>query len=160
MDMNDEGFDRTAFRCALGRFLTGVTIVTTMDGGRRPRGFTANSFTSVSLDPPLVLVCVANTSLSHAAFMEAHSFAVNILQLGQIHISNTFASRRLDKFGGLDFATGVTGSPLLPDSTAWFDCKTIEKIEVGDHTVLIGHVLDFRHSDRPPPGYLSGGYIN
>lgn len=157
-EMTETSLDRSELRRAFGCFVTGVTIVTTVaDGG--PRGFTANSFTSVSLDPPLLLVCVAKSAGSYDIFRRAPSFAVNILHRDQREISATFASPRDDKFAGLRWITGETGSPLLSECAAWFDCSSYDQIEAGDHTILIGRVLAFSHTPLSPLGYHRGGYL-
>ncbi|TIU20123.1 MAG: flavin reductase family protein, partial [Mesorhizobium sp.] len=115
-------FDSGEFRRALGSFLTGVTIVTTIGLEGEPRGFTANSFTSVSLDPPLVLVCIAHKALGHPVFATSKSFAINILNEGQKAASGIFASKAPDKFASVDWRPGQTGSPILDGSVACFDC--------------------------------------
>ncbi|MFN3615032.1 MAG: flavin reductase family protein, partial [Rubrimonas sp.] len=118
----DTPFDRHALRRALGAFATGVTIVTGRDANRAPVGFTANSFTSVSLDPPLVLACIGAGAASYAAFRGADAFAVNILTAGQRDLAMRFATRGADKFAGGAWETRATGAPVLADSAAWFDC--------------------------------------
>ncbi|MDX8464002.1 flavin reductase family protein, partial [Mesorhizobium humile] len=118
----DANFDSGEFRRALGSFLTGVTIVTTIGPESEPRGFTANSFTSVSLDPPLVLVCIAHKALGHPVFATAKSFAINVLNESQKAASGIFASKAADKFATVDWRPGQTGSPVLDGSVACFDC--------------------------------------
>jgi flavin reductase (DIM6/NTAB) family NADH-FMN oxidoreductase RutF len=156
----ESAFDVKEFRRALGCFVTGVTVVTTVDPEAGPKGFTANSFTSVSLDPPLVLVCVAKSSGSHDAFLHSRAFAINILQKAQRDISTSFASKGSDKFSRIRFTTGATGSPILPESAAWIDCETHDRIDAGDHTILIGRAIDFTHTSRLPLGYHGGNYID
>jgi flavin reductase (DIM6/NTAB) family NADH-FMN oxidoreductase RutF len=151
--------DVNELRRALGCFVTGVTVVTTVAADGEPRGFTANSFTSVSLDPPLVLACIARRAGSFDVFRNARAFAINILQEDQRDLSATFASSRPDKFAGLQWTTSKTGSPLLPVCSAWLDCEMHEQIEAGDHVILIGRVVDFAHSPRTPLGYYSGSYV-
>jgi flavin reductase (DIM6/NTAB) family NADH-FMN oxidoreductase RutF len=147
-------------RRALGSFATGVAVATTLDSGGKPKGFTANSFTSVSLDPPLVLVCVDKAASCYPAFAGTHHFGINILSHGQQHVSKAFASKLADKFEGMPWVSGVTGSPIFPDSAAWLDCKLHQRIEAGDHLILIGEVLDFGHAPTQPAlGYHRGGYI-
>lgn len=157
-EMTGTSLDRSELRRAFGCFVTGVTIVTTIGDGE-PRGFTANAFTSVSLDPPLLLVCVAKSSGSYDIFRRTLSFAVNILHRDQREISATFASPRRDKFSGFRWTTGETGSPLLSECAAWFDCASYDQIEAGDHTILIGRVLAFSHTPLSPLGYHRGGYL-
>jgi flavin reductase (DIM6/NTAB) family NADH-FMN oxidoreductase RutF len=152
--------DVRELRRALGSFATGVAVVTTLDSAGKPKGFTANSFASVSLDPPLVLICVDKAASCYPAFAGAHHFGINILSHGQQHISKAFASKLADKFDGMPWASGVTGSPMLPESTAWLDCRLHQRVEAGDHLILIGEVLDFGHAPvKPALGYHRGGYI-
>lgn len=152
--------DPKVFRSAAGAFVTGVTIVTTTGPGGEPRGVTANSFTTVSLDPPLVLVCVGRASRSFAAFDAARTFAVNILSAEQRELSSTFASKVEDKFAGQPWTRGVTGSPLFAASLATFDCVVHEKVDAGDHIVLIGRVVDLARTGGTPLGYFGGNYID
>ncbi|RUW99479.1 flavin reductase [Mesorhizobium sp. M8A.F.Ca.ET.059.01.1.1] len=153
------GFDSGEFRRALGSFLTGVTIVTTIGPEGEPRGFTANSFTSVSLDPPLVLVCIAHKALGHPVFATSKSFAINILNEGQKAASGIFASKAADKFASVAWRPGRTGSPVLDGSVACFDCDMERLVDAGDHSILIGRVRDFEHNSAQPLGYCRGAYI-
>ncbi|WP_192384035.1 flavin reductase, partial [Mesorhizobium silamurunense] len=155
----DAGFDSGEFRRALGSFLTGVTIVTTIGPEGEPRGFTANSFTSVSLDPPLVLVCIAHKALGHPVFTTSKSFAINILNESQKTASGIFASKAADKFASVEWRPGQTGSPVLDGSVACFDCDMERLVEAGDHSILIGRVRDFEHNSAQPLGYCRGAYI-
>lgn len=155
----DASFDSGEFRRALGSFLTGVTIVTTIGAEGEPRGFTANSFTSVSLDPPLVLVCIAHKALGHPVFATSKSFAINILNETQKAASGIFASKAADKFASVDWRPGKTGSPVLDGSVATFDCDMERLVEAGDHSILIGRVRDFQHNTSQPLGYCRGAYI-
>jgi flavin reductase (DIM6/NTAB) family NADH-FMN oxidoreductase RutF len=151
--------DPRALRNAFGTFMTGVTVVTAKDGSGTPLGFTANSFTSVSLDPPLVLVCLANSSKNYDAFIGANGFAVNILAETQIALSNTFASRVEDRFADVDWRDGPNGSPILADVSAWFDCAMFKTVEAGDHVILIGEVKAFDANTAPGLGYARGAYV-
>jgi len=148
-----------AFRNALGAFLTGVTVVTTRDGTGEPRGLTANSFSSVSLDPPMVLVCIAKSASSHAAFRSAGNFAVSILSGEQMSVSILFASRAADKFSRVAWRQSALGSPLIDGAVSWFDCTTQSIIDAGDHSILLGSVQDFGYQDAPPLGYCRGKYV-
>ena len=150
---------RRALRDAFGTFMTGVTVVTTLDATGKPLGFTANSFSSVSLDPPLLLVQIARNSANHAAFTTATGFAVNILSEGQKHISSTFARPVPDRFAGIDWQPGPHGAPLLPDVAAWFDCTPHQIVEAGDHTILIGRIEAFNATAAPGLGYYRGTYF-
>lgn len=152
--------DALSFRKSAGQFLTGVTIVTTLEADGNPRGVTANSFTTVSLDPPLVLVCVGKSSRSYAAFAQAGRFAVNILSTEQKGLSATFASKAEDKFAGTGWMGGVTGAPLFPNCLAWFDCLLHNAVDAGDHIVLIGRVVGHDRSTGTPLGYFGGNYVD
>ena len=155
-----EPFDSRAFRQALGAFLTGVTVVTTIDEEGAPRGFTANSFTSVSLDPPLILVCIGKQSRSLPSFADGRGFAVNILSELQQPIARTFATPTTDRFSGVNWNTGPAGNPILSDSCAWLDCRRHSYIDAGDHIIMIGHVAGFSDSTHPPLGYCRGAYVS
>jgi 3-hydroxy-9,10-secoandrosta-1,3,5(10)-triene-9,17-dione monooxygenase reductase component len=150
--------DTKELRNALGKFATGVTIVTTRDAAGTDTGVTANSFNSVSLDPPLILWSLAKSSASLAAFSEAEHFAVHILAADQEALSNRFAQRGVDKFAGLTIARGHDGIPLLHDCAARLQCRVAHRYEGGDHTILIGQVLEVEHCERKPLAYLAGRY--
>lgn len=151
--------DARALRDAFGAFLTGVTVVTTVDDAGAPIGFTANSFTSVSLDPPLLLVCLAKTSRNYATLTAAKGFGVNILSEGQKDVSNTFARPVEDRFAAVDWRMGPYGSPVFADVAAWFDCATHDVVDAGDHVILIGRVEGFDNSAKTGLGYARGGYF-
>ncbi|AZO44433.1 alpha/beta fold hydrolase [Mesorhizobium sp. M7D.F.Ca.US.005.01.1.1] len=155
----DPAFDSGEFRRALGSFLTGVTIVTTVSAEGEPRGFTANSFTSVSLHPPLVLVCIAKKALGHSAFSTSKGFAINILSESQKAQSGIFASKAADKFASVAWQPGQTGNPLIDGSVAVFDCAMQQLVDAGDHSILIGRVRDFSHNGAQPLGYCRGTYV-
>lgn len=152
--------DTGALRRALGTFLTGVTVVTCVDGLERPRGFTANSFTSVSLDPPLVLVCIARSAESIDAFLGAGGFGVNILAEHQKAVSQLFASKSPEKFQSVRWLPGSTGAPRLEEGIAWLDCHTRQRVDAGDHVVLFGEVVHFSASGGQPLGYCQGNYLS
>ena len=152
--------DPRALRNALGSFLTGVTIVTTFDKDGRARGFTANSFTSVSLDPPLILVCPAKSAASYDVFKACDGFAVSVLQDSQKAASTLFASKSPEKFASVETLTAVTGAPIIADSLSWFDCTPHQRIDAGDHLVLIGRVEAFDSREGQPLGYLRGKYVD
>lgn len=147
-----------AFRAALGRFATGVTIVTATDAEGRPIGVTANSFNSVSLDPPLVLWSLAKSSMSRTAFESAREFAIHVLAATQEELSCRFARRGEDKFASVEWETSSGGAPLLKDFAARFRCRTAHRYEGGDHIIFVGEVLDFEHRDLPPLLFHSGVY--
>ena len=152
-------FDPRALRNAFGAFMTGVTVVTAHDAEGKPLGFTANSFTSVSMDPPLVLVCLANSSSNYDALINAKGFAVNILAEDQMEISNTFARPSEDRFAGVAWHSGPYGSPVIDATSAWFDCSMFKTVEAGDHVILIGQVQAFDSVSTPGLGYARGGYV-
>lgn len=151
-------FDTRAFRRALGNFATGVTVVTASDPSGRQVGVTANSFNSVSLDPPLVLWSIDKRSSSHEVFEEASHFAVNVLAADQIDLSNNFARPKDDRFAGIDYEKGVGGSPVLADCAARFHCEKYQQLDGGDHWILIGKVLAFDDLGRAPLLYHQGAY--
>lgn len=153
------GIDRISFRKALGSFVTGVTIVATRQADGQPRGFTANSFTSVSLDPPLVLVCISRTAASHGVFVTAPHFSVSILAENQAELSSLFASKASDKFERAEYREGPAGSPIVAGAAAWFDCRTHNVIDGGDHVILIGKVIGFDHTPANPLGYYRGAHV-
>lgn len=144
------------FRQALGSFATGVTIVTTSDG--KPIGVTANSFNSVSLDPPLVLWSLARSSASMEAFRTSGHFAVHILGAHQEGLSGRFARSGSDKFDGIDWRSGVAGSPVLSDYSALFECRTVECYDGGDHVIFVGQVENFDRRDAAPLLFHAGRY--
>lgn len=152
--------DPLDIRKAFGTFLTGVTVVTTREPSGTWRGFTANSFTSVSLDPPLVLVCLSKAALSCETFAASRAFAVNVLSEGQQQVSSTFASKRPDKFTGLDCVESQQGNPLLPGTLAWFDCTHHQTVDAGDHIILMGRVASYEYRDGKPLGYARGRYVS
>ncbi|MBE1281735.1 MAG: flavin reductase [Rhodobacteraceae bacterium] len=151
---------RRALRQAFGSFATGVTVVTARDGQGAAIGFTANSFTSVSLDPPLLLVCLAKSSSNLASFSSTPRFAVNILSDAQKEISNRFASKTADRFAETEWRDSAGGVPLIDGAVAWFDCITDNVIDAGDHVILLGRIADFSHSDARPLAYLRGHYLD
>ena len=145
-------------RDALGSFPTGVCVVTTADAAGTRVGLTVNSYTSVSLDPPLVLWCLAKSSKAMPFFKESEHFAVNILSKDQLDISNRFAGSDADKFKGLACEPGEGGAPLLEGCAARFQCKKWSQHDGGDHVIFIGEVVGFDQSDRPSLAFYRGGY--
>lgn len=158
--LSDAPIDPIALRRAFGTFVTGVTVITTRSADGSPRGMTANSFTSVSLDPPLLLVCVAKSASSYGAFTDSGCFAVNILHEGQVDVSNVFASKSPDKFQSVNHDCVHTGAPVLTDSLTWFDCTAVKTVDAGDHSILIGQVRAFGTSPSAPLGFCRGRYAN
>lgn len=151
--------DPRALRNAFGSFLTGVTVVTTTDAEGRPLGFTANSFTSVSLDPGMLLVCLARRSINYATLTGATGFAVNILAEDQEAISNTFARPSEDRFASVGWKPGPHGSPILDGAAAWFDCAMHEVVDAGDHAILLGAIQAFGDAGTNGLGYARGAYV-
>lgn len=158
-ELDPRSLDPRALRDAFGCFMTGVTVVTTIDAEGNPLGFTANSFSSVSLDPALLLVSIANKSINLAAFAEAKGFAVNILAESQKEVSSTFARPVEDRFSSVYWKRGPVGAPVLAGVTAWFDCTMEQVIPAGDHTILIGRIGGFEASTQPGLGYYRGAYV-
>ena len=135
------GHDPRTLRDALGCFATGVTVVTCLKADGTPAGLTVNSFTSVSLEPPLLLVCLAKKALSASALIEAEHFAVNVLQTGQQPASIRFSTRDEDRFGATPWSCGEGGAPILEASLGVFECRRYALHDGGDHHMLIGQVV-------------------
>lgn len=150
--------DQSAFRDALGTFVTGVTIVTAYDAQGKPSGLTANSFNSVSLDPPMVLWSLSLGSRNLPVFREAKAWAVHILAADQQELSNRFARQGVDKFGGLDCGDGPEGAPRIENCAARFGCTAKFEYEGGDHAIFLGEVVDFERTTAEPLIYHGGRY--
>ena len=146
------------FRAALGTFATGVTIITTLAEDGEPIGVTASSFNSVSLDPPLVLWSLAKSSLSKDAFCSSDHFAIHVLSASQQDMSNNFAKSGADKFQDVRWQKGETGSPVIDQYAALFECKTMHQYEGGDHIILVGEVVHFDRRDEEPLVFHGGRY--
>lgn len=156
------GFSSKDFRAALGSFATGVTVVTTADG-ERGYGMTVNAFSSVSLDPPLVLVCAISGADGSQEIDRNGCFAVNILAVDQEPLSGYFASRDRprgrDAFRDVDHHVGASGAPLINGVVAYLDCRLAESYTVGDHEIFIGEVLDLHvAAGAEPLLFFGGGY--
>lgn len=154
----DAPFDSARFRQVLGHFPTGVTVITAIHEDK-PVGLAVGSFSSVSLEPPLVLFCAACSSSTWPKIREAGRFCVNILDEGQEDICRTFASKAVDKFEGIGWKHSPLGSPVLNDVLAWIDCEVADVVHEGDHDVVVGRVssLDVAHQGSPLVFYR-GGY--
>lgn len=152
--------DPRALREAFGAFLTGVTVVAarTPEGARH--GFTANSFASVSLDPPLLLVCPSRRLSSFAAFENCAEFAVSILAEGQEEVSNIFAGFKGDRFAEVAWRPDANGVPLIDGAAAHFSCRTTQAVPAGDHIILIGEVTAFERTQKRGLGYAAGQYFS
>jgi len=151
--------DPRAFRAALGTFATGVTIVTTRGGDGEDIGITANSFNSVSLDPPMVLWSLSRKARSLQAFLDYPHFAVHVLSSDQDALSHLFATQGADKFHGLSITRGAGDVALLDGCSARFECRTAFRYDGGDHVILVGEVVDFQSFDRSPLLFHAGKYI-
>lgn len=155
-----EHFDAAGFRKALGSFATGVTIITTRDASGAPVGLTVNSFNSVSLNPPLVLWSLAETSNSLSIFRAATHWAVHVLSSDQEALSGRFARRGEDKFAGAEIEPGFGDVPLLRGCSARFQCRTAFQYEGGDHVIFVGEVLAFDRADVAPLVFHAGRYAH
>lgn len=154
-----QGSDARTLRDALGCFATGVTVVTAVGEDGEPVGLTANSFTSVSLDPPLLLVCIAKSGASAEVLAKAQHFAVNVLHIGQQPASARFATRNENRFGSTPWAPGLNGVPVLTSSLATFECVRDAVHEGGDHLILVGRVERAQFEPRRDPLlYFRGKY--
>jgi flavin reductase (DIM6/NTAB) family NADH-FMN oxidoreductase RutF len=150
--------DPDTFRAALGRFASGVTVVTTCDGEGRDHGMTVSAFCSVSLDPPLVLACIGHEASMHPVALHADRFGVSILAAGQEALARRFADQRSDRFDGVGYSRGKLGVALLDDALAHLECAVIDRRDAGDHTIVVGRVdVAVCHRGRPLV-YYRGGY--
>ena len=150
-------FDPQEQRRIMGKFATGVTVASTRNGDDT-WGMTANAVTSVSLDPPLVLLCVKRDGQSHTQFSEAGCFVLNILSAKQQELSDRFAFKGPKDFSGLDFTTSETGAPILAESLGWVDCRIVNTVRAGDHDMFIGEILAGDAKEEHPLLYFAGGY--
>ena len=151
--------DPRQFRDTIGRFATGVTVIT-WDDGQRARGMTANAISSLSLDPMLLLVCVDKKTTAHAQLERAHAFAVNVLADDQIAVSKTFAQHGIEDMAGVPYEQRVTGAPVLDGALAWIDCEVTERLAGGDHTMYIGRVVgvEILRPEAQPLLFYGGRY--
>lgn len=152
--------DSREFRNALGQFATGVTVITTRDAEGQPVGMTANSFSSLSLEPPLVLWSIAKTSSNYAVFAEANHFAIHVLSAEQQSLSGQFARKDIDRFDGIEFETNDSGTPLLAEFLSRFECTTEHRYDGGDHLILVGRVQDLATGDGDPLLFFRGNFLN
>lgn len=150
--------DPSHYRTVLGHFATGVTVVTASDGGQ-PVGMAVNSFTSVSLDPPLVMFCAARSSTTWPVIKAAGAFAVNVLAADQEELSRAFATKDADRFSCVDHRPGITGSPILVGALAYIDCTLDALHDAGDHELVVGRVVDLDvQRDADPLVFFRGDY--
>ena len=146
------------FRSALRRFPTGVAVVTTISDGK-PKGFTANAFSSVSAEPPMILICVSRRSRTHPLIAQAGRFCVNILRLEQRELAKRFATRDpLEPFASLTYRSEQTGSPVIDGALAYLDCTLAEEHTAGTHTIFLGSVVACGYADGSPLGYFNADY--
>ncbi|HEY3572434.1 MAG TPA: flavin reductase [Arthrobacter sp.] len=157
-DEDAAAFDLRDFRGALGQFATGVTVVTTLGVDGRKVGMTANSFTSVSMEPPLVLWCPSKRAPSLADFEESTHFAINILASDQHVLSRQFATPSTDKFAGAETSEGIAGIPLLDGAVATFQCRTVSRHDAGDHVIYVGEVEKYQNAGGDPLVFHAGKY--
>jgi flavin reductase (DIM6/NTAB) family NADH-FMN oxidoreductase RutF len=150
--------DAPTFRSTLGRFATGVTVLTARDAEGRDHGMTVSAFCSVSLDPARVLCCVERSADMHAIIEEASHFAVNILTTAQESISRRFAEERDDRFDGLGYTRGITGLVLLEDTLGYVECEVAARYDGGDHLIVLGDVIAGSAAEGRPLLYYRGGY--
>lgn len=146
------------FREALSRFASGVSVVTTLDAAGRPHGITVSAFCSVSLDPPLVLICIEKVTASHYAFHEKQAFVVNVLDETQQALSEQFSAPAVDKFGEAEFEPAIDGIPRLRSALATLECRIVAAHEGGDHTIFVGSVDRVATRDGAPLLYFRGEY--
>lgn len=158
-DTGPPALDPLRFRAMMGAFPTGVAVVTARRPDGTPSGLTVNSLTSVSLSPLLLLVCIDHGSASHGAILESGAFAVNLLAEDDFVVSDTFARGGRDqRFDGLDWRDGATGSPILDRALGWIDCRVHQTHVAGDHTIVVGRVEAFELGAGRPLIYHGGGY--
>ena len=146
------------FRAALGRFASGVTVVTTKDALGELHGITVSAFCSVSLQPPMVLICIEKTAGSHPAVEESAIFVVNVLREGEAEISELFASLRPEKFEMIKWTPGIEGVPVLDDALATLECRVKFSYHGGDHSIFVGEVENVSVDSGEPLLYFRGGY--
>lgn len=142
------------------KFITGVTVVTTTDDEGAPRGLAVNAFSSISLDPPMVLVCVQRSSSTHPVLHRASHLGVNILAADQLNVAKVFAGKSPDKFDRIEWSPGEHGAPLIEGSSAQLEVEIGERIEAGSHTVFTGRVVSAAHDERAPLVYSGGGFFD
>jgi flavin reductase (DIM6/NTAB) family NADH-FMN oxidoreductase RutF len=146
------------FRHACGRFATGITIASVLDAGGAPHGLTVSSFASVSLDPPLILICLGHDVSVIDHFRASNNFGINVLTESQRDLSDRFARKGQDRFDGLEWQAGETGVPLLTGVLAALECRTSHRYAAGDHDIFVGEMLAARVADGKPLIYFASRY--
>ncbi|MEQ1659595.1 MAG: flavin reductase family protein [Hylemonella sp.] len=159
MNTQRTAFDARELRNVFGSFGTGVTVVTSGQAASRRVGVTANSFSSVSLSPPIVSWSLLAASPSLDVFDRAGRFVINILSVDQLHLSKRFASSVADKFEGVAFTPGLEGLPVLQDCVATIECRTTERLLVGDHVLFLGQVENYTYQRKPSLLFCQGAYV-
>lgn len=150
--------DTAALRNALATFTTGITVVTTLDGNSNPVGLTANSFSSVSLAPPLVAWCIGQDSQQYETFCKTKNFVIHMLDATQTEVSQLFSGPEPDKFGQVNWHPGAGGVPILDTCISHFECQIEHRYPGGDHLILVGRVTEFCHRDSDPLVFFKGQY--
>lgn len=150
--------DQSAFRAVLGRFATGVTVVTALDKRGRDAGMTVSALASVSLDPPLVLICIDHTASIYNTLSKATHFIVNILSEGQEALARRFAERGTNRFSGIGYEKGQNGAAVLLETLGYLECEVVALHESGDHDVIVGEVEVAVSNEGKPLLYYRGGY--
>lgn len=150
--------DRDLFRAVLGRFASGITVVTARDAQGTPHGMTVSAFSSLSLDPPLVLVCVGNEATMAPVMANTDTFAVNMLSESQEALSRRFAGKIDDRFVGVGYSESDSGDPVLDDVLASLQCRVVARHPAGDHIIVVGRVEHGAAHDGKPLLYYRGGY--
>lgn len=153
-----DAISQADFRHVMGHYATGVTVVTTLDESGTPHGLTVNSFSSLSLDPPLVLWSLRGNSASLPVFREAKHFAINILSSQQEQVSRDFA-KPIDRFAAVEWDEGLERLPLIRDSLGWVECTLHSELPGGDHSLFVGRVLRARATPKAPLLYWRGAYF-
>ena len=154
----EAAIDHLAFRRACARFATGITVATALDRDGAPHGMTVNSFASVSLDPPLLLICVDHSSVMLDLFRDSGRYGISVLSHSQRDLSQRFAERGQDRFNGTPWVPGQTGVPLLPDALAHFECEIRNIVNAGDHAILIAEVVALNAQEGTPVVFFDSGY--
>lgn len=144
---------------ALGRFVTGIAVAACRNGNGEIKAITVNSFTSVSLDPPLVLWCLENRASTYTSFMGADAYSVNVLRADQRAVADHFAGYLPDPVKEDEFETWVTGAPVMKERLAAFDCKIVARHDAGDHVILVGEVVRFDSVNGKPLIYYASNYV-
>ena len=158
--MTNNAVDQAHFRQLLGRFATGVTVITARDADGRPHGMTANSLASVSLEPPLILLSIDHEASMHGLLVSTAAFAVNILSSSQETVSRRFAQDREERFDGVGYQESPRGLILLDGALAHLECERVATHEAGDHTILVGRVVAGNANEGRPLCYFRGGYAS